>query len=166
MFVQCRSRNTHVNDGGLTGFLLVTVFLAVRHVVRLGDSLVATSWSQRLGAASSLLPKSLELLIDPMLCSTCKFLHPPMAAPVRRAALGGDVISATAKGSDDGNAAGTATGEGGSSSSCEDGGGASTSDTKTNTTPLGKRAEEGQGAEAADGGPEAPSPTKARKGST
>ncbi|CAM9117161.1 unnamed protein product [Ectocarpus sp. 12 AP-2014] len=88
------------------------------------------------------------------------------SSPVRRAALGVDVISATAKGSDDGSAAGTATGEGGRSSSCEEGGGASTTDTKINTTPLGKRAEEGQGAEVANGGPEAPSPTKARKGST
>lgn len=84
-------------------------------------------------------------------------------APMRRAALGGDSniddADADAKGANDG----TPPPHGGGGSCSADGAGTSSS---TNTTPLGKRAEEGgKGGGAGEEGPEAPSPTKAHKGS-
>lgn len=95
-----------------------------------------------------------------LLRSACRF----STAPVRRAALGADGGNADAnsKGQSDETrtpATPPSAGKGGASSA--EGDGASTS-----TTPLGKRAEEGgQGGDTGEGDPEAPSPTKARKGS-
>lgn len=85
------------------------------------------------------------------------------AAPVRRAALGGDGSNADANSKGKGDETTTpATPQSAFKGGSSAGGG----DDGASTTPLGKRSEEGgQEGDGREGRPEAPSPTKARKGS-
>lgn len=80
-------------------------------------------------------------------------------ASVRRTALGAD-------GSSTGKIDETTTTTPATPPSASKGGSSRPGGDGASTTPLGKRAEEGvAGGDAEEGGPEAPSPTKARKGS-